>query len=106
MTDAEPQASATPFPPGGEKRVEDFIKLVRWNPEAFISKRNSDVVLHILSLDAELPPKVRLTYSLLSIENDVQENLLNLLKISRYFGKARGKLNYKFNIARSQFVSP
>ena len=106
MTDTKPQASATSFPSGGEKGVEELVQVFIWNPGAIISERNPDTTLHLLSFDAELSPTLCLGHSLLSIEDDVQEDLLNLMKINYCLGETRGEVGYNLNIARFQFVSP
>ncbi len=105
VADAESQAGAAGFPPGGEKGVEELAEVFGWNPGAIISKRNSDIAFRLLSFDAEFASLFCLYHSLLSVQNDVQENLLNLIKIDHYLGEAGDEVGYNFNIARFQFVS-
>lgn len=101
MADAEPQARATPFRSGAEKGIEDLAKVFGQNPRTIVSKRDPDMTLHVVSFDPEFPSLMCLSHGLLSIQNDIQENLLNLTEINDYLGKARSKVCYDFNIAGS-----
>ena len=65
VADTKPQAGATLFPSGGEKGVKNFIKLVGWNAGTIIAERNPDIAFYLLSLDAELPSTICLSYYLL-----------------------------------------
>ena len=52
VTDAKPQPGAAFFSLGGEKGVEDLVKVSGSNPGTVISKRGPDIFLPFLGFDS------------------------------------------------------
>ena len=90
MTDAQAQTGATFLTLGGEEGVEDIVKIFRGDPRTVIRKSAPDMPLTFLGLDSQFSAIVCLGHGLLSIQNEIQKDLLYLVEIEHYLWQAGG----------------
>ena len=88
-----------------EERVEDAAQVLRRNADAIVDERQEDVALLGARADLQLAAAVRAQHRVLGVGDDVEEDLLDLVRVGHRQRQVRVEVEVEVDVLDAQVVA-
>ena len=104
VADRQPQPGPLPDPLGGEERIEDLLQMIGLDAGAVVLDADPDTRGRPAGRDAQHALAVRLGHRLLGVDDDVQDDLLQLVRIGQGLRQVLREIGLHLDVAHAHLV--